>query len=186
MVIYIKRINNPYSIKLLVNKDNKLPSNYEPNDLVSINSDYTIGMQFLRKIAKYNFEKMCEDAKKENLHITAVSTYRSYNYQRKLFQKYSQKYGLDYAKMCSAKEGHSEHQTGLAVDIADITGDYDHFSNTKEYNWMINNAYKYGFILRYPKYKTDITGYKFEPWHYRYVGKKMAKILFLNNKTLDE
>lgn len=186
MVMYIKIIKKPYIIDVLVNKYNKIPINYEPNDLVSIHSDYTQGMQYLRKICKYHFEKMCEDAKTEGLHILAVSTYRSGNYQRKLFQIYSEKYGLDYAQMCSAKAGHSEHQTGLAVDVADSSGDYDNFINTKEYGWMIKNAYKYGFILRYPKYKTDITGYKFEPWHYRYVGIHIAKKLFLNNITLEE
>ena len=88
--------------------------------------------------------------------------------------------------MCSARKGHSEHQTGLAVDVSDIFGEYDDFANTKEFEWMMDNAYKYGFILRYPKYKTDITGFKYEPWHYRYIGIDMAKYLYNNNLTLEE
>ncbi len=182
----MKIIKNTMKIDILVNKDNKLPDNYVPNDLKPINSDYTINMQYLRSIAKYHFEKMCKCAKKEGLNILAVSTFRSSDYQDKLYKKYCLEKGIEYANMCSAKKGHSEHQTGLAVDVADITGDYDNFIKTKEYEWMIHNAYKYGFILRYPKYKTDITGYKFEPWHYRYIGKQIAKRLLFNNITLEE
>ena len=120
-------------IDILVNKDNKLPDNYVPNDLEPINGEYSINMQYLRKIAKYHFEKMCKCAKKEDLNIVAVSTFRSSDYQEKLYQKYCLEKGIEYANMCSAKKGHSEHQTGLAIDVADITGDYDNFINTKEY-----------------------------------------------------
>ena len=88
--------------------------------------------------------------------------------------------------MASARAGHSEHQTGLAVDVADISYDYDNFENTKEFKWMKKNCYKYGFILRYPKAQFHITGFKYEPWHYRYVGKDTAFYLYKKNITLEE
>ena len=88
--------------------------------------------------------------------------------------------------MCSAKPGHSEHQTGLSIDVEGSNLDYDLFAESKEFNWMKNNAHKYGFILRYPKGKEHITGFKYEPWHYRYVGKDVASYIYKNNITLEE
>ena len=87
---------------------------------------------------------------------------------------------------CSAKPGHSEHQTGLAVDIMGSNNDYNLFAESKEFEWMKNNAYKYGFILRYPEHKENITGFKYEPWHYRYVGKDVAKYIYENKLSLEE
>ena len=182
----IKLINNPDKIDVLVNKLNKLPHNYLPNDLEPISSKYSIGMQYLRHEAKYNFEKMCEKANVEGFKIYAVSTYRSSDYQDKLYNNYCLEKGVEYADMCSARMDHSEHQTGLAIDIADSLGEYNDFGNTKEFNWVKDNAYKYGFILRYPKFKTDITGFKYEPWHYRYIGREKAYYIYNNNITLEE
>ena len=170
----------------IVNKNNKLASSYVPNDLESINENYSLKDKFLRKEAKYFFEKMAKDAKKDGYNIIAVSTYRSYEYQKKLYNNYVKDKGFYYADIASARAGHSEHQTGLAVDISDNSYDYDNFENTKEFNWMIKNSYKYGFILRYPKAKFHITGFKYEPWHYRYVGKNIAEYLYKNNLTLEE
>ena len=182
----IKIINEPNIIDVLVNKQNKLTDNYIPNDLLPINSKFAIGMQYLRYEAKEYFEKMCSQAKIDGYDIMAVSTFRSSDYQDKLYNNYCLEKGIEYADMCSAKKEHSEHQTGLAVDVSDKNGDYDNFINTKEFEWMKNNAYKYGFILRYPKYKTDITGYMYEPWHYRYVGINIARYIYENNITLEE
>ena len=179
-------IKNPDCIDVLVNKINKLPDNYIPNDLLPISSTFSDGMQFLRKEAKYQFEKMCGDAKIDGYNIIAVSTFRSSDYQEKLFNEYCLSKGYDYAFMCSAKKGHSEHQTGLAVDVSDSILDYNDFIDTKEFEWMKDNSYKYGFILRYPKFKSDITGFKFEPWHYRYVGDKIARKLYKDNITFEE
>ncbi len=192
MVIYymfyenINIINNPNDINVLVNKQNQLPDSYFPIDLEPINCDYSINMQYLRTEAKINFEKMCKKAKEEGYIILAVSTYRSGDYQEKLYNNYCLEKGYEYANMCSAKRNHSEHQTGLAVDVSDINGEYDDFLRSKEFEWMKNNSYKYGFILRYPKYKTDITGFKFEPWHYRYVGIDSAKEMHENGITFEE
>ena len=181
----IREVNNPNNFEVLVNKLNKLPDNFIPNDLNLIAKEYSDSKQYLRNIAQINFEKMARDAKSNGYNIKAVSTYRSYEYQKELFNKYVKEKGFKYANFCSAKEGHSEHQTGLAVDIADESLDYDNFDKTKEFKWVSTNAHKYGFILRYPKDKIHITGYKYEPWHYRYIG-KLATYLYENNLTLDE
>lgn len=178
-------IQKPYKYDVLVNKKNKLPDNYVPADLNLISKEYSVSKQHLRNIAQINFEKMAKDIEKEGLKIIAVSTYRDSEYQDKLFNNYVQEKGLEYASMCSAKKGFSEHQTGLAVDIASSNLDYDNFDKTEEFKWMKNHAHKYGFILRYPKDKVNITGYKYEPWHYRYVG-DIAPYIYLNNLTLEE
>ena len=182
----IKIINNPNNINVLVNKNNKLPDNYIPNDLVIVDSKYSENLQYLRKIANDAFVNMCDKAKENGYYIKAVSTYRNYEYQDKLYHNYCKEKGIKYADMCSARSGHSEHQTGLAVDISDISLNYDNFGNTKEFKWVKDNAHKFGFILRYPKDKTNITGFKYEPWHYRYVGINIATYIYNNNITLEE
>lgn len=184
---YDKKVfNNLKSIKILVNKKNKLPKNYIPNDLELVNCKYSSKEIYLRKRAKRYFELMCKKAKKNNLNIIGVSGYRSYEYQDKLYNNYIKEKGYQYASLCSAKAGCSEHQTGLAIDVSDISLDYDNFDQTKEFTWTLENSHKYGFILRYPKNKTNITGFKYEPWHYRYIGKKIAKYIYQNNITLEE
>lgn len=140
----------------------------------------------LVKNAKTAFEKMSEDASKENLNIIAMSTYRSYNYQKKLYNKYVSIDGEKTADTYSARAGHSEHQTGLAVDVYNKILPYTSFEQTKEFTWMQNNAHKYGFILRYPKEKEKQTGYAYESWHYRYVGVKIATYIHKKNITYDE
>ena len=183
-----KDINNtiPIGYDYLVNKNYKLSSNYIPYDLEKISLEYSCENKYLRKKAKEKFEEMVQTAKKDGLTILAVSTYRSYEYQEKLYNNYIKDLGKFRADIASARAGHSEHQTGLAVDVSDISLDYDNFENTKEFLWMKENSYKYGFILRYPKAKYDITGFKYEPWHYRYVGIKNAKYIYKNNITLEE
>ena len=115
-----------------------------------------------------------------------MSTYRTFEYQNNLYNGYVENFGIYYADHCSARPGHSEHQTGLAVDVEGSNKDYDNFEKSIEFKWMQNNAHKYGFILRYPKGKTHITGFKYEPWHYRYVGKMVAEIIYKENITLEE
>ena len=178
-------IVNEYDYSILVNKNNKLESIYIPDDLELVSLNFSCKDKYLRHDARIQFEKMAKDALKENMHIIAVSTYRSYDYQEKLYNDYVKAKGFYYAELASARPGHSEHQTGLSVDVADLTLDYDNFESTKEFIWMINNSYKYGFILRYPKGKFHITGFKYEPWHFRYVG-NIAKYIHDNNITLEE
>ena len=167
----------------LVNKSNPLEKCDIPFYLREIDHKYNIGKNnLLDKKVKFWFEKMAKDALKDNIVLKNISAYRSYEYQEKLYETYKEN-NLENLDMSSAKAGYSEHQTGLALDI---NMDNINFLDTDEYKWLVNNAYKYGFILRYPKGKESITGYKFEPWHYRYVGKKHAKIIHNNDLTLEE
>ena len=182
----INTIYNPTTYDFIINKNNKLTKDYIPSDLEIIDINYACKNKYSRKEARINFEKLAKEAKKEGFNIIAVSTYRSYDYQDKLYNNYVLDKGIYYADMASARAGHSEHQTGLAVDVANLSLDYDNFENTKEFNWMKNNAHKFGFILRYPKANFHITGFKYEPWHYRYVGIDIATYIYENNITLEE
>ena len=182
----IKEIKKPNDLIVLVNKNNILPANYIPNDLRLINNRYAYDGKYLREEAAINFENLSIDASLLGYRIIAVSAFRDYEYQGKLFNEYISSKGLEYALLCSAKPGHSEHQTGLAVDVEGSNKDYDEFEKSMEFNWMKENAHKYGFILRYPKAKEHITGFKYEPWHYRYVGVKHATKIYNENITLEE
>ena len=174
------------SIITLVNKDNPLESDYIPNNMRLLDLRYSENDKYMVIEAAFNFEKLCHEAALYGNKIIAVSTYRSYEYQSKLFSYYVKTRGYKYANKCSAKPGYSEHQTGLAVDVMGSNNDYNLFEESKEFEWMRDNAHKYGFILRYPKGKEKITGYKYEPWHYRYVGDKLATELYEKNITLEE
>lgn len=137
-------------------------------------------------VAKEAFEDMAKDAKKEDLTIVAMSSYRSYDYQVDLYNRYAKKDGTEAADTYSGRPGHSEHQTGLAVDVYNEEKDYTNFEKTDEYEWMIKHAHEYGFILRFPKDKEKETGYHFESWHYRYVGQEIAKYIKEHNISFEE
>ncbi len=182
----IKWVENPDELLVLVNKNNQLSNDYIPKNLESISLRYANKDKYLRKEAKDAFEKLSSEAAALGYRIVAVSAYRDYNYQNELFNYYVEEKGLEYALDCSAKPGHSEHQTGLAVDVEGENKDYDNFEDTKEFSWMKDNAHRFGFILRYPKGKEHITGFKYEPWHYRYVGINIATEIYEKNITLEE
>ena len=167
---------------ILVNKNNKLRKSYKPN-LVLMDSNYSKeGFKMDIRAYKY-FKKMVNVALKDGYKIYNVSSYRSYERQKEIYKNYKRNDKL--ANLYSAKQGYSEHQTGLASDII-CSSFKDNFHLTKEYNWLINNSYKYGFILRYPKGMEHITGYMFEPWHFRFVGLKAAYYIYKNNITFEE
>lgn len=168
---------------LLTNKYYRLDATYEPADLI-IMSGYGVGK--LRAIAYAAYVDMYNDSKAENLKLYAASTYRSYNTQNTLYNNYVAKDGQVAADTYSARPGYSEHQTGLAVDIAKTGGSIDNFESTSEFTWVKNNAHLYGFILRYPSDGQDTTGYVYEPWHYRYVGIEVATYIYEHNITFDE
>lgn len=178
-----KYLNQSY---ILVNKYNYLPENYIPENLEEIDKKYSIGGMKLVNYAKEAFEKMASDAKKENLSIIAMSSYRSYTYQVNLYNRYKEQDGEETADTYSARAGFSEHQTGLTVDVYNGKKDYTEFENTKEFTWMQENAHNYGFILRFPKDKTKLTGYQYESWHYRYVGKEIATYIKEKNICFEE
>lgn len=182
----IKQIKHPEKLDVLVNKNYQLAEDYMPSDLEKVSVEVANEDKYLRHEAKDAFELLARTAKKEGYQIILVSAYRSYHYQKDLYEGYVKTSGKNYADRCSARPGHSEHQTGLALDVMGSNGDYNLFSDTKEFDWMQKHAYEYGFILRYPIDGYDITGFKYEPWHYRYVGKSLARYLHENNMTLDE
>jgi len=164
---------------MLVNKYNTLSSSYVPK-LVHVT-----GGGSLEPTAAAAFEKMVLAAKADGHSIWNHSGYRSYNTQKSLYNSYKARDGQTKADTYSARAGSSEHQTGLATDIC-LASSAAHFERTAKYKWLINNSYKYGFILRYPEGKTYITGYKFEPWHYRYVGVDAATYIHSHNITFEE
>lgn len=171
---------------ILVNKYNYLTEDYIPENLEPIDIAYArSGMQLVSE-ARSAFEILSEDAKKEGMNIIAMSSYRSYDYQVNLYDNYVATDGKEAADTYSARAGYSEHQTGLAVDVYNKVLPYTSFEETEEFNWMQENAYKYGFILRFPKDKVNITGYQYESWHYRYVGKEAAKYIHNHDLTLEE
>ena len=182
----IHKALNVNSNYVLVNKFYYLDQDYVPTNLEKIDSDYSSSDRYLVNVAKISFEFLAKKAKEEGYNIRAVSTYRSYSYQENLYNNYVKKDGVAEADKYSARPGFSEHQTGLAVDVDNIITNYNNFENTKEFEWMKENAHKYGFILRYPKSKEDITGYMYEPWHYRYVGVKIATFIYKNKITFEE
>ncbi len=184
----IRLISNPDSFIVLVDKFNQLAKNYVPKNLEVINKIYNPEGLMLRHEARIAFEEMCIAADQKGLHLEAISTYRSFYYQWKVYLNNISPYISieDYMPVrdkVSARPGHSEHQTGLAVDINDLE---QTFEATPEGIWLAANSYQYGFILRYPKGKEAITGYDYEPWHFRYLGTELAEAVYFSNLTYDE
>ncbi len=172
--------------KVLVNKHYYLEKDYVPDNLKTLSTQYAISNMKLVDVAKEAFEEMSKTAKKQKLNIIAMSTYRSYTYQIDLYNRYVKADGKEKADTYSGRPGHSEHQTGLAVDVYNEKETYTNFEKTKEFNWMEKHAHEYGFILRFPKDKEEETGYHYESWHYRYVGKEIATYIKDNNISLEE
>lgn len=173
---------------LLVNRDNLLKRSYIPKNLVNSKSKYKNNILIVKEVLD-SFIKMKEDAKKQGYEIDIMSGYRSYDYQEKIYNKLVKEKGLNYAFRYIAPPGASEHQTGLAIDICVYRGNkcfIEHdISELEEVKWLHKNAYKYGFILRYPEGYEEITGYNYEPWHFRYVG-EYAKKMYHNNILLEK
>lgn len=187
-------IQNPTNTMVLVNKEFSLPDGYAPGDLVRPNVLFSFGDQdieksYLRKEAADALEFMFTEGKKVGIDLFAVSGYRSFDRQVAVYNAEVAKFGEEKAIEAVAFPGSSEHQTGLAMDLSSKSANFElseHFGETKEGKWIAENAHHFGFILRYPKGKEDITGYKYEPWHFRYVGKEAAKIIFEKQLTLEE
>lgn len=165
---YVKNI-------LIANKKYPLPETFAPGE---------------SKEARAAFEEMAAEAKLSSFNLTAFSTYRSYDYQVTLYNRYADRDGAEAADRYSARPGYSEHQTGLAFDIGEVNHEKhwasSSFGSTEAGKWLLANAHRYGFILRYPNHKEQITGYMHEAWHYRYVGKPIAEEIFKKNITLEE
>lgn len=189
----VKDITDPEQLTVLLNKYHCISSNYVPKELVLIKDAYSTNSLKLRKDAHTALEKMCIAAKADHITLLAVSAYRSYDYQKMVYDKKKsagvslEEYQIKRDKTV-ARSGYSEHQTGLAVDIGttDDSTLQQSFENTDAGKWLAKNSYRFGFILRYPKGKENITGYNYEPWHFRYLGIALAEKVFLSGLTYDE
>ncbi|WLR49929.1 M15 family metallopeptidase [Bacillus tianshenii] len=195
---YVKSVNgkqvitNPTNLQVLVNKTNFLPSDYKP-ELVIPNVPFyfeeALPKKHMQKNAAKALETLFAGAKQQSLNLVAASGYRSYDRQNQIYQAQVNRVGKEKANEAVALPGQSEHQTGLAIDVTSPEMNYkltQSFEETKEGTWLKNNAYKYGFIIRYPKGKEQITGYQYEPWHLRYVGVEAAKQIHSQNITLEQ
>ncbi|HDR4440507.1 D-alanyl-D-alanine carboxypeptidase [Bacillus thuringiensis serovar brasilensis] len=180
------------SVQAVVNKEYGLPEDYKPEDLVVPNVPFsfsgTLEKSYLRKEAAEALERLFDLANKEGIQLNAVSSFRSYDYQKKLYANNVKRKGQEHTDRFSAKPGHSEHQTGLTMDVSSKSANNElelTFANTKEGKWLKENAHRAGFIIRYPKGKESITGYAYEPWHIRYVG-DIAESIYKKKLTLEE
>ncbi len=182
----IKKTDTSKGNLMLVNKFNHLDKDFQFDDIVPVGLQYAYSGRSIKEEVLDAFLDMWHDADKHDLKLIVSSGHRDYNLQEDLYTNYSNQHGKAEADLFSARPGHSEHQTGLALDLAAFGDSMDDFGLTEEYQWTKDNAHKYGFILRYPENKTHITGYSFEPWHYRYVGKDIAKEIYELDITFDE
>ncbi|MEG1469336.1 MAG: M15 family metallopeptidase [Anaerovoracaceae bacterium] len=180
--------SDPKDKLMIVNKNNKMSSKYVPTNLRSL-TGYSTSDVKVKSYVKTAYIKLYNAAKEDGHTIKAVSGYRSYALQKYLFNYYVSVDGLKEAERASARPGTSEHQTGLAIDVSSASVGYDlleRYGNEKEGKWLKNNAYKYGFIIRYEQGKEKRTGYMYEPWHIRFVGKEAAKYITENDLTLEQ
>lgn len=177
---------------LLVNKKQGLEKNYVPKDMKPVlyfARDRSEEGRYLQQEAAGQFNQMAEDALAEGIEFVMTTAYRSFGFQTTLYNNYVAASGQAEADKFSARPGFSEHQTGLAVDVSSASVGYAltvEFENTAEWEWLNRHAAEYGFIQRYPKDKTEITGYMYEPWHFRYVGVEAATVVQREKITLEE
>lgn len=184
---------NPYDQLALVNKQNALPSDYDPHDLVvpDVRFPFTedLPKKQMRKVAADALENLFQAADEAGLDIVAQSGYRSYGRQEAIFASNANQHGEEAANRFSAQPGESEHQTGLTMDITTPSINNElttEFGDTDEGKWIKEHAADYGFIIRYPEGKEEITEYQYEPWHLRYVGEKSAQEIMSKGITLEE
>ena len=185
-----EKANTTLDTTLLVNKHYLLDKDYIPDDLVNVSQNYAwgeVGSQKVREVAYNAFLDMWNAANEEGYYLMINSSYRSYEDQEIVYNNYKNSSGERFADSIAARPGSSEHQTGLALDIFSKTNtNKNTFSQTDEAKWLKENAHNFGFILRYPEDKVDITGYSFESWHYRYVGVDIATYIYENDITYEE
>jgi len=171
---------------ILVNKFHTI-NTYAPEDLESVSVQFAYSGHKIRKEVNEAYLDMANQAKKEGIQLIVSSSYRDYEKQEAIYKDFYYSKGETYADAYAARSGHSEHQTGLALDIFSPDGTTTStFEETEAYNWLIKNAHNYGFILRYPKDKTYLTGYEYESWHFRYLGVDLATKVYNEGITYDE
>lgn len=187
----VSTLANPENIAANVNPEHRLPDGYEPPDLVApdirFSFDDDVDKRYVREEAGSALEELFAAAEADGYILYAISGYRSFERQESIYGTAINQDGADQDTV--AEPGHSEHQTGLAMDVSsqsvnlELTTD---FKETPEGSWLAENAHHFGFIIRYPEGAEDITGYSYEPWHLRYVGEEVAKDIFDNHLTLEE
>lgn len=163
---------------LLVNKDTGVTIAYVAPDLIAIPADIpqmSQGMK-LRALLLPELREMLMEAKKDGVTLRVLSAYRSFERQKAIYERMITQYGKEYAMRVSAPPGHSQHQLGVAIDFNSLEQE---FGASKEGKWLADHAYRFGFSISYPQGEESFTGYMYEPWHYRYVGKKAAAIIYL-------
>lgn len=178
----IWEVADPSGLTVLVNKHYTLPAGYVP-ELEALGKGYGSGS--LRPEAAQAFRAMVDGARADGITLRSVSAYRSYTTQKATYNRYLKQYRQSTVDTFSARPGHSEHQTGLALDI-NVASTRAHFERTPAFAWLKEHCAEYGFILRYDQGKESITGYRFEPWHYRYVGVETAKAVMEQGLSYEE
>ena len=166
------------NINMLVNKYNYLPENYEVTDLINISTMYAYEGHKTKQEVNNEYIRMAKDAQEQGLILIVNSSFRTFKEQQEQYDISTNGF--------AAKPGYSEHQTGLALDIVTHNTIGNQFEESDEFKWLKENAHKYGFILRYPKGKEEITGYAYESWHYRYLGTDLATKVYNSNITYEE
>ncbi|SES99357.1 D-alanyl-D-alanine carboxypeptidase [Oceanobacillus limi] len=186
-------LGNPYEVLALVNKNHALPADYEPEDLVVPNVRFPfeedVPKKQMRKVAAEALEELFAAGDEAGIDLFAQSGYRSYDRQDSIFASNVSAYGEEEANKFSAKPGESEHQSGLSMDVTSPEINYQigsDFEGTDESDWLKENAAEFGFIIRFPEGKEEITKYQYEPWHIRYVGITAAKEIMEQGITLEE
>lgn len=189
----VPTVTNPADLTVIVNKQRSLPADYIPSDLVEPNVPFPftekVEKRMMREEAAKALEELFAKAKQDGIELYAVSGYRSYRTQKSLFDTYVKTQGVEHAAAYSAVPGKSEHQTGLAMDVSGAdakTRLEEPFADTPEGKWLAAHCAEAGFIIRYLNGKEDITGYSYEPWHLRYVGKELAQEITSKGITLEE
>ena len=171
---------------MLVNRFYKLNEHQTFDDLVPLTIHVAYEGNRLREVAAIAFEDLHSSAKDDGFNLAANGTYRSYADQAASYERSRRNIGTRRTDEIIARAGHSEHQSGLSIDIHILNRTTDNFDTTLEFQWLRDNAHKFGFILRYPLEYEHITGFNYEPWHYRYVGKEVATYIYENDITFDE
>lgn len=170
-----------------LDKQHRLPADCEPPDLERLPAEISFGgAQYLRREALDALLELFDAARRDGYSLAVNSSYRSYATQAQTYNSWVQLYGQEYADRTSARPGHSEHQLGTTADVGARGLFLENFAGTPEAAWLEENAWKFGFIVSYPAGKEHITGYAYEPWHIRYVGRDVAAEVHRSGLTLRE
>ncbi len=182
---------DPDSVHVLVNKQNPLdPLDFSPDDLRDVDAPSEFGEAPLREAAAGAYEELHAAAAHDGMDLWATTAYRDFDFQQALYEQRFYEDGAEAADRVSARPGHSEHQTGLAIDVADLEDRECYlrscFGDSEQGQWLAEHADEFGFIIRYPEGAEEITGFQYEPWHLRYVGEETARDVADRGVTLEE